>query len=108
VDHRSLGGPSSGSLDRRSLGGRSFSSDITTHAQQGALAPEATQAIASVPAELFIEAAVFSVDGREFVRRSERGSPADAEGAGKRLGQILIEAGADRLLRLAGRSVGHN
>jgi hydroxymethylbilane synthase len=56
--------------------------------------------------ELHIEAAVFSADGREFVRREDRGDAADPARAGKRLGQILIEAGADRILRLAGRSVG--
>ena len=57
--------------------------------------------------ELHIEAAVFSADGKDFVRREERGNAADPAGAGKRLGQILITAGADRILRLAGRSVGH-
>jgi hydroxymethylbilane synthase len=56
--------------------------------------------------DLLIEAAVFSVDGKEFVRGEERGSLADPAGAGRRLGKILLEAGADRLLRLAGRSVG--
>ncbi|MGB9069160.1 MAG: hydroxymethylbilane synthase [Candidatus Acidiferrales bacterium] len=56
--------------------------------------------------ELHLEAAVFSADGREFVRREERGDSADPAGAGKRLGQVLIEAGADRILRLAGRTVG--
>ena len=56
--------------------------------------------------ELHLEAAVFSTDGREFVRREERSDSADPAGAGKRLGQILIEAGADRILRLAGRTVG--
>jgi hydroxymethylbilane synthase len=56
--------------------------------------------------EILIEAAVFSADGKEFVRHSERGSSADPIGAGKRLGRILLDAGADRLLRLAGRSVG--
>jgi hydroxymethylbilane synthase len=56
--------------------------------------------------ELLIEAAVFSVDGKEVVRGEERGSPADAAGAGKRLGKVLLEAGADKLLRLSGRSVG--
>ena len=61
-----------------------------------------------VNSELHLDAAVFSNDGREFVRRSERTSPADPAGAGKRLGKILIEAGADRILRLAGRSVGRS
>jgi hydroxymethylbilane synthase len=56
--------------------------------------------------ELHIEAGVFSADGREFVRREETGSVADPAGAGKRLGQALLSAGADRILRLAGRSVG--
>lgn len=57
--------------------------------------------------ELQIEAAVFSADGKDFVRRQERGKTNDPAGAGKRLGQILLAAGADRILRLAGRSVGH-
>jgi hydroxymethylbilane synthase len=56
--------------------------------------------------ELHLEAAVFSADGREFVRREERADCADPAGAGKRLGQILMEGGADRILRLAGRTVG--
>jgi hydroxymethylbilane synthase len=56
--------------------------------------------------EVHVEAAVFSADGREFVRREERAAVADAVSVGKRLGQILIEAGADRILRLAGRTVG--
>jgi len=56
--------------------------------------------------ELRIEAAVFSADGRDFVRREERGNAADPAGAGKRLGRALLEAGADRILRLAGRTVG--
>lgn len=56
--------------------------------------------------EIQIEAAVFSADGREFVRREERGPANDAAGVGKRLGKTLIEAGADRILRLAGRTVG--
>jgi hydroxymethylbilane synthase len=56
--------------------------------------------------QLHLEAAVFSADGREFVRREERTNSADPARAGKRLGQILIEAGADRILRLAGRTVG--
>lgn len=59
-----------------------------------------------VNGEVHIEAAVFSADGREFVRRDDRGSAADARAVGKRLGQTLIGAGADKLLRLAGRSVG--
>ena len=56
--------------------------------------------------ELHLEAAVFSPDGTVFVRRDDSGPATDADGVGKRLGKILIEAGADRILRLAGRSVG--
>jgi hydroxymethylbilane synthase len=56
--------------------------------------------------EIYIEAAVFPADGREFVRRHSRGSAANPAAAGKRLGEILISAGADKILRLAGRTVG--
>jgi hydroxymethylbilane synthase len=56
--------------------------------------------------ELRLEACVFSADGKEFVRNKLRGEVGDAEKLGVRLGQMLIEAGADRILRLAGRSVG--
>ncbi|HEY6903125.1 MAG TPA: hydroxymethylbilane synthase, partial [Candidatus Acidoferrales bacterium] len=56
--------------------------------------------------EIHIEAAVFSADGREFVRRDSRGSAANPAAAGKRLGEVLIGAGADKILRLAGRTVG--
>jgi hydroxymethylbilane synthase len=59
-----------------------------------------------VSGDLLLEAAVFSADGRDFVRRDDRGSPRDAHAVGKRLGQALIGAGADRILRLVGRSVG--
>jgi len=56
--------------------------------------------------ELQLDAAVFSPDGKESVRNTVSSPVSDAEGAGKRLGQILLQAGADKLLRLAGRSVG--
>jgi hydroxymethylbilane synthase len=58
--------------------------------------------------ELRLEACVFSADGKEFVRNDLRGRPEEAERLGVRLGQILIEAGADRILRLAGRSIGRS
>jgi len=57
---------------------------------------------------LRLEACVFSADGKEFVRKELRGQPGEAEKLGVRLGQIMIEAGADRILRLAGRSVGRS
>ncbi|MGB8542462.1 MAG: hydroxymethylbilane synthase [Candidatus Acidiferrales bacterium] len=53
-----------------------------------------------------LQACVFSADGKEFMRKELLGRVEDAEKLGTRLGQILIEAGADRILRLAGRSVG--
>jgi hydroxymethylbilane synthase len=56
--------------------------------------------------EMKMEAGVFSVDGEEAVRRIDHGALADAEKVGVRLAQALIEAGADRILRLAGRTVG--
>jgi hydroxymethylbilane synthase len=54
--------------------------------------------------EILLEAAVFSPDGKEFVRGEDRGPAATAEEIGKRLARKLIERGADRILRLAGRS----
>lgn len=56
--------------------------------------------------ELHLEAAVFSMIGSEYVRLDEAGSPDEPVAIGVRLGQALIEAGADEILRLAGRSVG--
>jgi len=88
------------------LGGRSFNSDIHHEEKTGALAPEEDNTRASESVEILIEAGVFSADGKEFLRREHRSPASDPAGAGKRLGQILLEAGADRILRLAGRSVG--
>lgn len=56
--------------------------------------------------EIEIEAGVFSPDGEKAVRHTDRGTVRDAEAIGVRLGRTLIEAGADRILRLVGRSVG--
>jgi len=56
--------------------------------------------------ELHLEAGVFSADGKQSVRREHRGLVSEPAAAGKRLGELMIEAGADRILRLAGRSVG--
>jgi hydroxymethylbilane synthase len=56
--------------------------------------------------ELHLEAGVFSAAGSECVRSSENGPPEQAVLIGTRLAETLIEEGADRLLRLAGRSVG--
>lgn len=56
--------------------------------------------------ELHLEAAVFSTIGSEYVRLDEAGSPDEPVAIGVRLGQALIEAGADEILRLTGRSAG--
>jgi hydroxymethylbilane synthase len=56
--------------------------------------------------ELHLEAAVFAATGAESVRFDEAGAPGEADAIGVRLAQILIDAGADKILRLAGRSVG--
>jgi hydroxymethylbilane synthase len=56
---------------------------------------------------LLLEACVLSPDGKEHLRRELDGAPEEAEDIGKQLGQILFEAGADRILRLAGRGAGN-
>lgn len=54
--------------------------------------------------ELHLDAAAFSAAGSESVRGSENGLPGEAREIGIRLAQALLEAGADKILRLAGRS----
>lgn len=56
---------------------------------------------------LLLEACVLSPGGKESLRRELDGPPEGAEEVGRRLGKILLEAGADRILRLAGRSIGN-
>jgi len=56
--------------------------------------------------EMLLDACVLSADGSESIRRSRSGecaSARDAEKLGKSVAGELGEAGADRLLRLAGR-----
>ncbi|HLW80947.1 MAG TPA: hydroxymethylbilane synthase [Candidatus Acidoferrales bacterium] len=55
---------------------------------------------------LRMDARVLAADGSECIERDASGSPADAEKIGRKLARELLDAGADRLLRLAGRSVG--
>jgi hydroxymethylbilane synthase len=55
---------------------------------------------------LHLEAAVFSPRGSEHVQSSEEGLVSDAAAIGERLGAALIEAGADEILRMAGRTIG--
>jgi hydroxymethylbilane synthase len=58
--------------------------------------------------QIRIAACLLSVDGKEGLRRELSGTVDDAGGIGRRLGTILREAGGDRILRLAGRSVGES
>lgn len=57
-------------------------------------------------ATLHLEAAVFSPRGSEHVQSSDEGPVSDAAATGERLGAALLEAGADNILRMAGRSIG--
>jgi hydroxymethylbilane synthase len=66
-------------------------------------------ALATVRGErLHLEAAVFSARGSEHVQSSDEGGIAEADAIGARLGAALIEAGADEILRLAGRTIGQS
>lgn len=55
---------------------------------------------------LHLEAAVFSPRGSERMQSSEEGPVSEADAIGKRLGESLLEAGADEILRMVGRSIG--
>ncbi|HEV2306816.1 MAG TPA: hydroxymethylbilane synthase [Candidatus Acidoferrales bacterium] len=55
---------------------------------------------------LHMDARVLAADGSECIERHASDSLADAEEIGRKLARELLDAGADRLLRLAGRSVG--
>ena len=55
---------------------------------------------------LQMDARVLSADGAECIERHADGSLQESEQLGRRTARDLLDAGADRLLRLAGRSVG--
>lgn len=55
---------------------------------------------------LNMDARVLAADGSECIERRASGPAAAPEKLGRRLARELLDAGADRLLRLAGRSVG--
>ncbi|HKV27319.1 MAG TPA: hydroxymethylbilane synthase [Candidatus Acidoferrales bacterium] len=57
---------------------------------------------------LHLDARVLAVDGSECIALHSSGPTSSAEEIGRRLARELLDAGADRLLRLAGRSVGGN
>lgn len=60
---------------------------------------------------MILDACVLTADGSESLRRRSEGkcaSSAEAESLGRNLGRELMGAGAGKLLRLAGRSVGQD
>jgi hydroxymethylbilane synthase len=56
--------------------------------------------------QLALDACVLSADGAEDLRRHMAGRPSEAESLGRGLARTLLEAGADRILRLIGRNIG--
>jgi hydroxymethylbilane synthase len=59
--------------------------------------------------EMILDACVLSTDGSQSIRRRGKqicASESDAESLGRKVASELLGAGADRLLQLAGRSVG--
>lgn len=56
--------------------------------------------------ELVLDACVLSIDGADYIRLRAAGSPQHAEDLGRELAETLLGAGADRILRLAGRNIG--
>lgn len=57
--------------------------------------------------ELILDACVLSVDGVEYIRRRAAGYPRQAEQLGHELARELLAAGADHILKLAGRNLGN-
>ena len=57
--------------------------------------------------ELILDACILSVDGTEYLRLRTTGPPQNAEALGRELAQAMLAAGADKILRLAGRNVGN-
>jgi hydroxymethylbilane synthase len=56
--------------------------------------------------QLLLDACVLSADGVEYLRRRATGEVNDPEALGRSLAKDLLAAGAGRILRLAGRTVG--
>jgi hydroxymethylbilane synthase len=57
--------------------------------------------------QLLLDACVCSADGKEMLRDSLRGPAAAPQILGRELAHRLLDAGADRILRLAGRTLGN-
>ena len=56
--------------------------------------------------KLVLDACVLSADGTECLRDRATGAVSDPEAVGRSLARRMLEGGADRILRLAGRSIG--
>jgi hydroxymethylbilane synthase len=72
----------------------------------GCQVPVGAWAKIAASGQIEFEAGVFSPDGNEAIRRIDGGPTTEAEAIGVRLARTLVEAGADRILRLVGRTVG--
>ncbi|NDQ58687.1 MAG: hydroxymethylbilane synthase [Acidipila sp.] len=66
---------------------------------------ESTRA-ASANRQLLLDACVCSSDGKDLIRDTLRGPAEDPEALGRQLAHRLLDAGADRILRHLGRTVG--
>lgn len=56
--------------------------------------------------KMIMDARVLCADGTDCIHRREEGTPTDAERLGRSVAREMLDAGAARLLSLAGRSVG--
>ncbi len=59
-----------------------------------------------VEGKLMLDACVLSLDGTEYLRKRASGEPSQTAAIGRDLAREMLEAGADRILRLAGRELG--
>jgi porphobilinogen deaminase len=57
---------------------------------------------------LVIDACVLSADGSESIRETRVGAYENAKELGHSVASALLDRGADRLLKLAGRGVEHS
>jgi porphobilinogen deaminase len=55
---------------------------------------------------MVLEACVLSLDGTEYLRKRATAPAAKAQQMGRDLAQEMLEAGADKILRLVGREIG--
>ena len=55
---------------------------------------------------LVLDACVSSPDGTDYIRKRTAGRPEHPEAVGRELARMLLEAGADRILKMAGRTIG--